>query len=197
MDLIHRLKEAWKSDEADTPLGQAIARLRIPFELGDGKRWYYERIISFMSAVRQALAAIDDSVSPDLPPFMLEPAAVARFFRIPLEDLNWQGNSASQVAQMLTRIEDKLDAVIEQPACEPDYCSIKQAAKITGLSDSHMRRAIRSGELPASNAGTQFRPAWRIARKDLDDWLEKKKGGHSVPPRSKLKELVNRHLPDL
>ena len=33
---------------------------------------------------------------------------------------------------------------------------------------------------------------------DLADWLEKKKGGSSrVPPRSRLKELIDRHLPGL
>jgi excisionase family DNA binding protein len=100
----------------------------------------------------------------------------------------------------LLRIEGKLDSLLENQPAESiaaDYVSIKQAAKITELSGSHIRRAVRSGELPASNAGTRQHPVWRIARTDLAGWMEKKKGGHNVPPKPKLKELVNRHLPDL
>lgn len=78
-----------------------------------------------------------------------------------------------------------------------DYYSIKQAVGSTGLSESHIRRAVRSGELPASNLGSSLRPLWRIARKDLDVWMEKKKGGHGIPPKPEMKRLVKRHLPGL
>src|SRR5262245_33725836 len=89
--LLAQLRDAWEDEETTTPLGQAIARLKIPTVLGDGKRWYYERFVSFLSAFRQALAAVDDSISPDLPHFLLEPTTIAKLFRIPVEDLNWQG----------------------------------------------------------------------------------------------------------
>ena len=98
----------------------------------------------------------------------------------------------------LERIEGKLDGVAEKSNPAPDYSSIKQAARITGLSDSHIRRAVVAGELPASNIGSSAsHPIYRIALKDLHDWMNNKKGGNRVPPKSKLKELINRHLPDL
>jgi excisionase family DNA binding protein len=98
----------------------------------------------------------------------------------------------------LERIEDKLDGVAEKSKPAPDYSSIKQAARITGLSDSHIRRAVVSGELPASNIGSSAsHPIYRIALKDLHDWMNNKKGGNRVPPKSKLKELIHRHLPGL
>jgi hypothetical protein len=89
--LVDRLREAMRSNDTDTALGQAVARLKQPFVLGDGKKWYYEAFVSMASAVRQALAAIDDTISPDLPPFLLDPATYAWLFRIPLEDFNWRG----------------------------------------------------------------------------------------------------------
>jgi excisionase family DNA binding protein len=198
---LARIREALRSNETDTPLGQAVARLKQPFVLGDGEKWHYEGFVSMFSAIRQVLSILDDSISPDLPPFLLDPATIARLFRIPLEDFNWQGGQ-SKIDYLcdLSRIERKLDTALQKQPEESiaaEYVSIKQAAMITELSSSHIRRAVRSGELPASNAGTRSHPVWRIARTDLDGWMEKKKGGHNVPPRSKLKELVNRHLPDL
>jgi excisionase family DNA binding protein len=89
-------------------------------------------------------------------------------------------------------------AVPKQDAPAPDYVSVKGAVRITGLSDSHLRRAIRAGELPASNMGSSKHPFWRIARKELDQWIEKKKGGAiNVPPKSDLDDLIRRHLPGL
>lgn len=101
----------------------------------------------------------------------------------------------------LQRIETKLDRALtrqESDGTESEYVSIKRAARITGLSGSHIRRAVLSGDLPASNTGGSLRPVYSIARKDLAAWMEKKKGGTAiVPPKSTLKELVQRHLPDL
>jgi hypothetical protein len=113
---LDRLREAWDAPDIDTPLGQAVARLKVPFVLGDGKRWYYERFVCFLSALRQALAAIDDSISPDLPPFMLEPAAIAKLFRIPLEDFNWQGGppDARAISDSLSTIQQQLDGKLGQ-----------------------------------------------------------------------------------
>jgi len=79
-----------------------------------------------------------------------------------------------------------------------DYLKIRSVAETTQLSESHIRRAIRCGDLPASNVGTPDHPTWRISRKDLVEWMDRKKGGTSkVPPRSSLKDLVKRHLPGL
>ena len=78
-----------------------------------------------------------------------------------------------------------------------DFLSIKDAAGLTSLSYSHVRRAVLSGELPASNIGSTRHPVYRIARKDLAEWMERKKGGNlKVPPKSELKELKDRYFPD-
>lgn len=195
------IRDALRSDETDTPLGKAVARLKAPFILGGGQKWHYEGFITLFSAVREALATIDDSVSPDLPPLLLAPATIARLFRIPLEEFNWQGAANDDACSgRLVRMEEKLESLLkDRPngSIAAEYVSIKQGAKMTELSESHIRRAVRSGELPASNAGTRWHPVWRIARTDLAAWMEKKKGGINVPPRPNLKELVSRHLPDL
>ena len=94
---------------------------------------------------------------------------------------------------LLARIEKKLG-----PTTDADYLSIKLAAKTAAISESHVRRAINSSELPASNVGSTLRPAWRIARKDLIEWMDKKKGGTmKVPPKSELKEAIKRHRLDV
>ena len=94
-------------------------------------------------------------------------------------------------------LESEAGALKVQSAVSLEYASVKIVAAITGLSESHIRRSVYSGELPALNAGTKAHPLWRIARKDLAEWMERKKGGSlKVPPKSELKELVNRYFPD-
>ena len=40
-------------------------------------------------------------------------------------------------------------------------------------------------------------PVYRIARKDLAEWMERKKGGNlKILPKSELKELKDRYFPD-
>ena len=104
------------------------------------------------------------------------------------------------VAEQLSRIEHQM-AVLSPPEGQrgaASVLSIKQVSKFVNLSESHIRRAIAKGDLPASNVGTAKRPLWRIARGDLDDGLLAKKGGAPViPPKSELKDLIRRHLPGL
>jgi hypothetical protein len=79
-----------------------------------------------------------------------------------------------------------------------EYLTIEQVAIRTALSDSHIRRAIYSGDLIACNLGSDSHPTWRVALKELEVWMERKKGGNpKVPPRSDMKDMVRRHLPDL
>ena len=100
-------------------------------------------------------------------------------------------DTLATVLAALKRIEHLLN---EQ---QHEWIDIEQAARLTSLSTSHIRRAISSRELAAANAGKAGRPTWRIAKKDLRAWMESKKGGPTVPCKSQLKELVNRHLPGL
>jgi hypothetical protein len=107
------IRDALRSEQANTHSGQAVACLKQPFLLGDGEKWHYEGFVSMFCAIRHALASLDDSISPDLPPFLLDPATIARVFRIPLEDFNWRGSSHALAAR-LAQIEAKLDHL--QPA---------------------------------------------------------------------------------
>jgi excisionase family DNA binding protein len=114
---------------------------------------------------------------------VLEPDELARLVRI---------------EEHLARIEVALHT--PQPLlADPDWLSIKVAAAITGLSAHTIRRAILSAVLPATNKGSKRRPLYRVKRADLLAWMEahQTKGGHPVPPRSTLKELIDRHLPGL
>jgi excisionase family DNA binding protein len=77
------------------------------------------------------------------------------------------------------------------------YVSIKRTAKITGLSDSHIRQAVISGDLPASNVGTTKRPVYRIGKADLAAWLEGRKGRGRPLGRPALRALIDEQLPGL
>jgi hypothetical protein len=69
------------------------------------------------------------------------------------------------------------------------YVSIAGAAAYTGLSEKHIRRAVKRGDLACSNTGGPGRPTYSIALKDIDAWME----AHRVrraPPRSERDALV-------
>jgi excisionase family DNA binding protein len=106
-----------------------------------------------------------------------------------------------QVLARLLALEEGLDRVFRAiqahalPSAE--WLSIKEAAVLTSLSATHVRRGRRAGSLPASNVGDVAHPIWRIRRTDLDQWMEAKKGGtRKVPPRSELGSLVGRYFGD-
>ena len=108
--------------------------------------------------------------------------------------------SSSRVSSSSSSRTSNPDAASVHGAAPPGlaYFKIREVAETTRLSESHIRRAIRRGDLPASNVGTPDHPTWRISRKDLVEWMDRKKGGTSkVPPRASLKDLVERHLPGL
>ena len=92
---------------------------------------------------------------------------------------------------LLTRIAEALEqgataerrlSAVENRA-DADYLSIKDAAALTGLSSTTIRRAIKSSTLPASDLGTLAHSHYRIARSDLTAWMEKNRGGNNVPPQ--------------
>ncbi len=105
------------------------------------------------------------------------------------------GRGEDAIWAALARIEKKLDGLATGSGTPPEYLSVKLAAVLCAVSQSHIRRAIYSGDLAASNVGTPARPAWRIARKDVVLWLEKKKGEtNQIPPKSELRGLVDRYF---
>ena len=72
-------------------------------------------------------------------------------------------------------------AQASEPASE--YLSIKQAATVTGLSPTKIRREIKAGRLAASDTGTPAHPHYRIFKSDLQTWMERNRGGSNFPPR--------------
>jgi excisionase family DNA binding protein len=81
-----------------------------------------------------------------------------------------------------------------------EWLSIAQAASITGLSTKTIRRAIRKGDLRATpTVPNARRPTWRIARPDLDAYMNANAvaapaATASQNPNSKYK---SRHFTDL
>ena len=124
--------------------------------------------------------------------------AKGKIFDLEKENAVLRHGVEAEMLVRLERIEGKLDGVVRTSKPTPEYASINQAARITGLSNSHVRRAVVAGELPASNIGSASHPTYRIALKDLHDWMNKKKGGTvKVPPKSFIDDLIQRHLPGL
>lgn len=168
-----------------------------PVVFFDGK-WLVGGLIATFQQERQRLHEEVPGISPVLPAQCLEPERIASFLGVSLVEMDWPGPSLSPTQQALERIEAKLDAQGAGPGlvAQADYLSIKEAAGVTRLSYSHVRRAVLAGELPASNVGSESHAIYRIARSDLATWMNTKKGGSRLPPKSTLKELVKRHLPD-
>jgi excisionase family DNA binding protein len=165
-----------------------------------GGKWLVGGLVAYFHREHQRLRQTNPGLPPGLPPHCLDPLQIARFLGVSVEELDWPGGELSQVAASLRRVEEKLTEALRRqtgPEIDQRYLSIRQAATHTGLSYSHVRRAVLSGELPASNVGSASHPVYRIDRGELANWLEKKKGGSRLPPKSTLKELVKRHLPDL
>jgi excisionase family DNA binding protein len=88
-----------------------------------------------------------------------------------------------RIENTLARIETGMNRLLKvQAGPDQEWLAIKDAAAVTGLSEPHIRRAVRSGDLPAANVGTQGRPVWRIARTDLEKWMHRRMGGIVLPP---------------
>lgn len=105
-------------------------------------------------------------------------------------------NELQIMAEAVARIDRGVAKLLEaQEAAVAEWLSVAQAAQVTGLSDTTIRRAIGGRDLAASNVGSEQRPVWRIARRDLTAWMEKQKGGtEAVPPRGELGQLVDRYF---
>jgi excisionase family DNA binding protein len=108
------------------------------------------------------------------------------------------------VSDLLVRLEvvaAKLYAMLRRRPAAPDtdVLTIKQAARFTTLSPTKIRREIKASRLPASNAGSDARPLYRIQKSDLLAWLEKKKCGMLLPPSAPVfkRRIRSRHFGDL
>ena len=88
--ICDRIKQAKASGETDTKLGRVLARwedIDIPLGDSDGK-WLMEGFILEAKRQREIWSAIDPSISPNLPPHMFDPAMIAHFWGVPLEEFS-------------------------------------------------------------------------------------------------------------
>lgn len=106
-----------------------------------------------------------------------------------------------RIADVLERVAAHLDRKHSpsENRTDPEYLSINQAAALASLSPSKVRREVKSGRLPASDVGTPDHPHYRIAKADLQAWLEKNRGGASAPPQPQRvrKKIQSRHFGDM
>jgi excisionase family DNA binding protein len=104
--------------------------------------------------------------------------------------------SEQMTLQLLETLSAKLDAIAAklQAQPSPEYYSIKQAARVVGVSCDHIRRAVVGGMLACSNVGTMSRATYRISRVDLLAWLERQKAGPISPARKRSRTIpLSRH----
>lgn len=97
-NIVGRIKEAKASGESGTMLGRVLAKWKdFAIPVGRDGKWLLEGFIMEAKKQREILAAIDPSISPDLPPHLLDPVQIAHFWGIPLEEFNWSPHQAVEV----------------------------------------------------------------------------------------------------
>jgi hypothetical protein len=138
------------------------------------------------------MRAIDPSIPPGLPPHVLDPAVIAKFFRIPLEDLNWQGARAS-AGDWQSRVQSKTVSGpdLKRPlrparpgAGQSGLLRLGECVTLSGHSERSLRRAIKDGRLKAHTIGRgRKRPTYGIYRTDLEGFIEASRVQPSDPPR--------------
>lgn len=168
---LGKIREAMRSGDIDTPLGQAVMRLKQPFVLGDGQQWHYEGFISLFSAVRQTLAALDDTITPGLPSFYFDPGTIAHLFALPLEKFNWRG--VPPHGDVGPTASSSRSGSLHGCLSQPGLLRLRQCVALSGHSESTLRRAIRDGRLKAHTIGRgRKRPTYGILGSDLQAYLE-------------------------
>jgi excisionase family DNA binding protein len=89
---------------------------------------------------------------------------------------------------------DRIEGLLRASLPAPEFYSIKQAARVVGVSADHIRRAVVSGVLAASNVGTMGKPTYRVACADLLGWVDMGKAGAiASAPRRRNITPVSRH----
>jgi excisionase family DNA binding protein len=124
-------------------------------------------------------------------------ARSSRAAQVAATDTPLAGLSSPPASDQLDRIEQKLVQLIDLAKMRlADWLSIENAAIVCDCSYDHISRAVERGELPASDIGNgEKKAAYRIARSDLNVWMERNKGGKHLPPRSELEDKKSRYLP--
>jgi excisionase family DNA binding protein len=113
-----------------------------------------------------------------------------------MDDVQLEDRIARAVEERITPLLDKLKEALKGP--QQEWFSIEQASVLTGLSPDHVRQHVTAGMLPVSNMGTFEKPYYRIHRKDIDEWMAKRREAPNPAPRRKKADpgpgsYVSRH----
>jgi hypothetical protein len=122
------------------------------FVVGEDGTWHYEGFVNLFQALHEAMRAVDPSIPPGLPPHVLDPVGINRFFGIPLEDMNWQGARVS-AADYQHRVPAKTGSGPDRPrplrparpgAGQSGLLRLGECVTVSGHSERSLRRAINA-----------------------------------------------------
>ena len=141
----NRIREAKASGETDTKLGRVLAKWKdhlIPIQR-DGK-WLLDGFIMTFKRDLEILNAIDPSISPDVPPHLLDPAQIAYFYGIKLEDFSGFPGQTIEVGC-------KRNDTHEEFGEPPQEVGTAEAAEILGVSKVTVLKLKAAGLLEYRN----------------------------------------------
>ncbi len=176
MQKLDRIKHAKESEAADSKLGTVVAKWRdFDFPASHNGKWLYESFVMSMKHGRELVAAIDPSVSPDLPPHLLDPAVIANFLAVPVEEFNWHGGQADQpviTEDLEGGLQQKLDKItnllIQQKSVKEWY-STSEVAERLGNAKFTVREWCRLGQCKAEKKKPYRggKKQWMIPRDEM------------------------------
>jgi hypothetical protein len=167
--------------------------------VGENGQWHYEGFVNLSQAMHEALRAVDPSIPAGLPAHVLDPEVIARFFKIPLEDLNWQGGEVDSKITNEGRRQGKNQPLNDPPAPQgqppPDVSMIaKSLQRIADVLDPPPSKIVdspyvadrlgcttvwvaemaRRGQIPKNCIvpGTGNGKVWKFYRPLIDQWIE-------------------------
>jgi hypothetical protein len=162
------------------------------FIVGENGRWHYEGFVNLFQALHEAMRVVDPSIPPGLPPHVLDPVVIAKFFGIALEDMNWQGKKES-AEDWQSRVQSKTLSGPDQKrpqrrappsADQSGLLRLRECVSVSGHSESTLRRAIKDGRLRAHTIGRgRQRPTYGIYWTDLEGFIEASRVQPADPPQ--------------
>jgi hypothetical protein len=131
------------------------------FVLGENGQWHYEGFVNLFQSVHEAMRSVDPSIPPGLPPHVLDPAVLARFFGIPLQDMNWQGKAKPEAPRPNPA----------RPKIESPYLDAQQAADYLGMTVKALYGHVERRKLLPRPGYKKY----RFTREQLDAFLRGEK----------------------
>jgi len=167
------------SSELVTKEGDRCFTSRVPHQVFDIPLW--RRLVGPADAGKVPVMGDRERLAANLPAAQSERDRDERIVKAVVDRIDV--TLKRMLAPLLAKIEKKLGMPVQE------WFSIEQTAVLTGLSNDHVRRHVTSGLLPVSNQGTFEKPYYRIHRKDIDEWMAKRRET-PLPARRKQKAAV-------